>query len=349
MKIFHYMDKIDSLPADRDTILPPTHIRIKPTNVCGHNCWYCAYKSSDLQLGKDMNERDFIPREKMIEIINDLDDMDVKAVTFSGGGDPFYYPHLAEAIKKLSETEIAFAALSNGSRLKGEIAELFSTYGTWLRISLDGWDDKSYSEYRGVKEGEFTRVMENIRNFKRLSGSCYLGAVVIVDHKNASHVYELISMLQDAGADSVKISPGIVNNNGEENNEYHRRIFDSVKTQSKEAVEKMARNGFEIFDSYHLLDDKFKKDYSWCPYIQILPIIGADQNVYSCQDKAYNLDCGLIGSIRDQSFKSFWFSGKEKFFTIDPSRHCDHHCVSNSKNRLIIDYLNSDEKHLGFV
>ena len=84
-KVFHFKDKIDSLPKTTDEILPPIHIRIKPTNVCGHNCWYCAYKADNLQLGKDMVGGDYILKEKMMEIIDDIVEMEVKAVTFSGG------------------------------------------------------------------------------------------------------------------------------------------------------------------------------------------------------------------------------------------------------------------------
>ena len=69
MKAFHFKDKIDSLPDSIDKIMPPIQIRIKPTNVCAHNCWYCAYRAEDLQLGQDMVTKDYIPREKMMEII----------------------------------------------------------------------------------------------------------------------------------------------------------------------------------------------------------------------------------------------------------------------------------------
>src|SRR3989338_4996336 len=150
-KIFHFKDKIDSLTKDVDQIKSPIHIRIKPTNICGHNCWYCSYKAETLQLGQDMVERDSIPREKMMEIIDDIVEMGVKAVTFSGGGDPFYYQFFLETVKKLSLSSVKFAALTNGARLFGEIAEIFSSRSTWLRISMDGWDDVSYSEYRGVR------------------------------------------------------------------------------------------------------------------------------------------------------------------------------------------------------
>ena len=89
--------------------------------------------------------------------------------------------------------------------------------------------------------------------------------------------------------------------------------------------------------------------WQWCPYLQILPVIGADLNVYPCQDKAYNIEDGLMGSIKSQRFKEFWFSHKDKFFKINPSIHCSHHCVANAKNKLILDYLNIDEEHLDFV
>ena len=100
---------------------------------------------------------------------------------------------------------------------------------------------------------------------------------------------------------------------------------------------------------YHRQEISFKKDYHWCPYLQVLPVIGADLNVYSCQDKAYNLDCGLIGSIKNMRFKDFWFSDKNKFFKIDPARDCVHHCVADGKNRLVHEYLEADPEHLGFV
>lgn len=349
MKIFHYKDKVNSLPLTIAKIMPPIHIRIKPTNVCGHNCWYCAYRADNQQLGKDMVTKDYIPKEKMMEIIDDIIDMEVKAVTFSGGGDPFFYPYLLDAVKKLSQTHIKFASLTNGSRLQGDVAYIFAHYGTWLRVSIDGWDDESYARYRKVKFGEFTKVMNNIERFKKLSDRCYLGISLIVGRENARHVYELIGRLKNIGVNSVKISPCIVGNDAGENNVYHQPIFDLVREESQRAIIDFVDAGFEIFDSYHALEGKFKKDYQWCPYLQVLPIIGADLNVYSCQDKAYNLEEGLIGTIKNQRFKDFWFLDKEKFFKINPSRVCNHHCVTNEKNKMILEYLSADKDHLGFV
>lgn len=349
MKIFHFRDKINSLPEDAGAVMPPIQIRIKPTNTCAHNCWYCAYRAENLQLGKDMVARDYIPKDKMMEIIDDIAEMGVKSITFSGGGDPFHYLYLPEAVKKLSERNVKFAALTHGARLEGEIAEIFARRATWLRISIDGWDDESYSRYRKVPLGEFTRVMNNIENFKKINGKCYLGVCIVIDRGNVSHVYELAKMLKEKGANSVKFAPCIVSNNGKENNEYHKPMFKQAKEQITQASNKLKEKGFEIFDSYHAQLDTFEKDYTWCPYLQILPVIGADLNVYPCHDKAYNLDEGLIGSIKDIRFKDFWFSDKSRFFKINPSMHCNHHCVVDRNNKLILEYLNTDKEHLEFV
>jgi uncharacterized Fe-S cluster-containing radical SAM superfamily protein len=38
-----------------------------------------------------------------------------------------------------------------------KLAKIFACYGTWLRISIDGWDEESYAHYRGVDKNEFTK------------------------------------------------------------------------------------------------------------------------------------------------------------------------------------------------
>ena len=349
LKMFHFKDKLDSLPEFNSNILSPVHIRLKPINACNQSCNYCAYRKEGMQLGKDMDVRSCISKEKMREIVADLIDMDVKAVTFSGGGEPFIYPYFIETLKSLESSNIKLASLTNGSLLFGEVAEIFASRGSWLRVSLDGWDDKSYSQYRNVGDGSFSKLISNMKAFKKLNGECLLGVSVILDENNYLHIYDLISKLKDCGVDSVKISPCIVSNESEENNNYHDQFFYEAHAIISDAVNKLSDDSFEVYNCYHKMEIDFSKDYNWCPFIQMLTVIGADLNVYSCQDKAYNLDSGLLGSIKDVSFKEFWFANKNKFFSIKPCNDCSHHCVANEKNKLILEYLDVDFEHMAFV
>ena len=342
LKVLHYKDKLKSLPLSVNSIEAPLHVRLKPTNACNHRCRYCAYLEEDMQLGQNMNIHDSIPHAKMNEIIDDLIDMGVNAVTFSGGGEPLVYPYIVETMHKLADSPIKFALLTNGALLSGEKAEILSQSATWVRISMDGWDDDSYKRYRNAGDGEYTKVMNNIKNFINLEGNCLLGVSLIIDTENCYNIYKTLKKYKEIGVSTVKASACIVGNSGDETNMFHAKTFKKTKEEIQRAIVDLQDDSFEIFDAYHEMNDKFSMDYSWCPYLQIVPVIAADQNVYSCHDKAYNLDSGVIGNIKDQSFKNLWMNGKEKFFKINPSCDCKHHCAVNNHNKLILDYLNVD-------
>ncbi len=348
LKIFHYQETLRSLMSKTETPEPPIHVRIKPINLCNHHCWYCAYKAGDLQLGEDMNQKDQIPEDKMMAIAEDLVSMGVKAVTFSGGGEPFLYKSLLKVSKILVDGGVQIASLTNGSKLEGEVAEYFAKHATWLRISLDAWDDASYTASRGVRDGEFQSLLKRISDFANLKGTCVLGISLIVDQKNAEHVYEIVQLLRESGVNNVKISPCIVSNDGAENNLYHQPIFSSVRSQVERLIKDASSSDFELFDAYHELETKFDKEYDWCPFLQALCVIGADLNVYSCQDKAYT-DKGLLGSLKERGFAEFWNEGKTKFYKINPDKDCQHHCVANHKNQILHEYLNTDPIHKVFV
>lgn len=348
LKVFHYPAKLDSLPLDKPEVLPPLHVRVKPTNICNHDCWFCAYRQKDFQLGETMVERDQIPLEKMLEIVDDFTEMKVQAVTFSGGGEPFVYPHLLPTVQRLARAGIPFASLTDGSRLNGEVARLFAERGTWVRVSLDGWDGPSYARIRRTQESEFAKVLNNMEAFKRLAGPCLLSVVIVVSAENAPHVYELIQRLSGLGVDTLKVSPVVVSNHAEENHAATiKRITPRSKSRWREPrriLEKGLRSRTPLMASWPPLP----KDYHWCPFLQIRPVIGADLNVYSCQDKAYNPD-GLLFSIRERRFRDAWLADKAPFHRVDPRKVCNHHCVANSGNRLVLEYLDTDSRHLPFV
>lgn len=349
LKIFHFSQELKDLAVESRTIRAPIHIRLKPTNICNHNCWYCAYRRDRIQLGQDMVAGDYIPRPKMKELVRDFIEMGVKAVTFSGGGDPLCYPHLDRTLAALAKGNIKLACLTNGSLLGGEVAELLAAHGSWIRISLDGWDNASYAAYRDTAPKAFETLLTNMQAFKSLGGPCKLGTIMVVDKKNYTHVYDLIRQMQASGADSIKVSPCIVSNHAAENNRYHRPFFKIVADQIQKAQDDFSCADFEIFNSYHDQLETFEKSYHWCPFIQINPVIGADLNVYACHDKAYNLARGRLFSCARTSFRKAWFADKSIFFKIDPHRDCRHHCMAHNKNKMILEYLDVDRNHLEFV
>ncbi|MBT4838106.1 MAG: radical SAM protein, partial [Methylococcales bacterium] len=337
LKYLRFQDHLDALRQKQ--VVAPVHVRIKPNNHCNHHCWYCAYRADNLQLGDEMDLKDEISQQKMFEIIDDLIDMKVKAVTFSGGGEPLIYKPIAECVERLAKGNIRVAALTNGSNLKGKVATAFAKYATWLRISVDAWDNDSYQESRGVAKGSFDKLLKNIINFVKTGTDCVLGVSFIIDNKNYQHVYEACEIFKEAGASHIKLSGVVTGNSVEENNQYHLPMKHEVSEQIERA-KSLNDDAFSVVNHYHELSDRFEKNYQYCPFLQYLTIIGADECVYTCQDKAYT-SSGLLGSIQQQSFKQFWFSeeNKQQLLALNPSEQCNHHCITHTKNLSILEYL----------
>jgi len=117
LKLFHFHEKLDSLK--RGIITPPLHIRLKPINACNHRCFYCCYRHDSLFLGENMNEKDMIPEQKKKEITLDMIQCGVRAVTFTGGGEPLLYPNIEGVFSDFMQNGIKVAVLTNGVRLSG--------------------------------------------------------------------------------------------------------------------------------------------------------------------------------------------------------------------------------------
>jgi MoaA/NifB/PqqE/SkfB family radical SAM enzyme len=296
-----------------------------------------------------MHEQDSIPTEKMLALAHEFVEMGVKAVTFSGGGEPLLYKPLPEVIDILAAGGIRVAALSNGANLKGRMADAFAQHGTWIRISLDAWDDDSYVKSRGARPHEFSRLLDNIRAFTQRDTQCVLGVSFIVTDENHRHIAEVCHQLKGCGVNHIKLSGAVVSNDVKGNNTYHQSIKEEVVRQIALAQHFVDEN-FALLNHYHDLEERFEKHYHSCPFLQFLTVIGADQNVYTCQDKAYTKS-GRMGSISDRSFKDFWFSQENQSFlnTFNPHLQCHHHCVSHSKNLAIHEYLSLEREHSYFV
>lgn len=351
-KILHFDSKLKDLSGG--VLSAPIHIRLKPTNKCNHRCYYCCYRNENLYLNQLVNENDEIPYDKMREIISDLIRMKVKAVTFSGGGEPLCYPHIIETIESLLSQGIKIAVLTNGSLLKGEVTKVLSQRAIWIRISMDAADSKMYAKIRGVSLKEFDKVCKNIHNFAKMKNrNSQLGINFIVTKENYKDVYEFLKLMKKLGVDHVKVSESVVSTKRKENKEYHLSFLNLVKKQIVKGFSNLADDNFKIIDKFDDFVDGnnyYKKKYTWCPFIQCLTVIGADMNVYSCQDKAYTQK-GRIGSVRDKSFQELWFSdsAKKRIIGLNPAKDCIHHCTQHTKNLMLLDYLNVNRSHLEFV
>jgi len=342
-KLGFHKDKIKSISSSKVTA--PIYVRVKPTNKCNHGCYYCSYAiDSECPVSETINMIDEIPRDKILEILDDFKKMGVKAITFSGGGEPLIYPHIIESINKCIENGIDLSIITNGQELKGKKAEVLKD-AKWVRISLDSSNPVLFSKTRRRPESWFYELEENIKNFVKIKNSdCEFGINFVVQEKNANEVYSAVKYFKNLGVNHIKITPVYVPNFLE----YHESLRDKVEEQIKKAREEFEGDGFTVYDTYKNdfeLTGLDYRTYPRCYIMQIIPVIGADSVVYFCHDKTYSKN-GAIGSIKNKSFRELWFSDKtaEIFKNFNPQESCKHHCTYDSRNLMVQEMLRDIDK-----
>ncbi len=347
LKILWHPDKLQAL---RDGVMTaPLYVRIKPTNRCNHRCFYCSYADKDLKLRESVQSFDEIPWKILKEAISDLADIKIKAVTFSGGGEPLMYPYIEDAFKLILKKKIDLSLITNGQLLCGKKADLLSR-AKWVRISMDSCKSKTFSKIRGISEKSFHVIATNIRAFaKKKNKSCELGINFVVTHQNADQVYDMAKFVKGLGVNHIKYTARITRNLFA----YHKPFKDIVVEQIYKAQKKFGDSTFKTVNKYEddfVLSMKAKRTYHFCPMVQVLTVIAADSKVYLCHDKAY-VPSGEIGDLKKKMFKEIWFSSKTKkiFKNLDPVKQCRHHCVYDQRNIFINQIISKPDSHANFI
>ena len=346
MKVFYHPEVIEHLISGERC--NPVYIRIKPTNRCNHNCDYCHYRHAYLDLD-EYEPNDEIPREKMLEIVRDMKDLGVKAVTFSGGGEPLLYPHIEETMEAVLDADIDLSIITNGSLLKGRKAELLAK-SKWVRLSIESVNDAEYSRIRGIKPGSFHDLCKNIANFAKIKDtSCELGVNVVVSRDNYKEIPEMAQLMKSLGVNHVKFAPLITT----DTRAYHAAIKDDVTAMLAAAADECNEAKFRVLDLYtgDFADSVvFEREYSNCPIKEFICVIAANSKVYFCHDKAY-LGNGCICDLTSRSFKEAWTSKEvtELFQQFDARGRCKQHCVYDGRNKLINSFLEMDRTHINFI
>ena len=335
-KIANFPDKLESF--HNQTVTPPLYVRIKPINACNHKCFYCAYnKTFVTNMNNDMEYKDIISKEKLIEVLEDFSDMGVKAITFSGGGEPLLHPNIIDFIDKSRELEINYSIITNGQVLDGKIAE--SLYdASWVRISVDYSNLETFTNIRGRGEKYYNKVLDNIKNFNiNKNPECNFGLNFIINEYNYKQIYSACVLFKPF-VENIRFSPVWT----PDFEKYHEPFKEIVIKQLEQARNEFDSPEFKVLDSYDISNTTINRKYDKCYVMQTMPVIGADAKVYTCHNKAYDNE-GIIGDISNQSFKTMWNSPEtaEIFKNFKASEICKHQCSNDEKNIIINEILAS--------
>lgn len=342
LKIFGFPEKIRSFREGR--LSAPIYVRIKPINRCMHACHWCVYSDGHtrpkdrpelhLQSGmhETMKEADSISLGKVHEILGSLSSMGTKAITFSGGGEPLMHPQIVGMMMQTLDYDLDLSIITNGQALSGVRAEVLA-HAQWVRVSMDYANADQMAASRNVPERFFQEVIDNLEAFACLKDpGCDLGVNFIVTRENHKDLVPIAHELKRVGVENIRFSPVYLAGF----QAYHLPIHHAVEQQLRD-LQSICDDRFTINSFYDIASPSKlpTRPFHRCLYLQTVPVVGADLNVYACHNTAYS-EHGLLGSIRDQSFEDFWFSPEawERMQALDPSKVCNHECANHAKVEL---------------
>jgi MoaA/NifB/PqqE/SkfB family radical SAM enzyme len=340
---------------------PPTHLQLILSDLCNQDCAFCAYRMTgyasnqlfaviDTRSGKvNNNPNRMIPTAKALEILADCRDVGVKAVQFTGGGEPTVHPDHCDLIQQCLDFGLDVALVTNGVKLGARLASILLR-GTWVRISIDAAHADTYGAIRRVSPQAYGRVLSNVQRLVELRdtarSSLVIGIGFVVTRDNWAEVIAAGRIARDLGVDSFRISAVF-----QPDNEEYFSGFRAAAADLCLEAESLSTERFQVVNMFRdrLADlQQGPPDYVRCAYQHFTTYIGADLNVYRCCNTAYN-ERGLIGSIVDRPFRELWESeAKRRDFEAFDARGCER-CQFNAKNREMNALIDFSAVHPNFV
>lgn len=191
--LFHYGKMLEDISKGRQEF-NPIAIEVHPTAMCNHRCIHCSYMERN-------ESRATISKEVMDQLIDSIIRMKIRAVYFSGGGEPTLYPGLADYINKLYANEIECSIITNGSCFEEMGLIAIADKLNYIAVSVPGIDDDVFKTITGTHN--LKKVLALPRRIKEEHGdhSPIIGSRIVLTNKNYKQVGEFLNVIREAKFD----------------------------------------------------------------------------------------------------------------------------------------------------
>lgn len=355
-KVLHHLDRV--LKYFEDNTVDPISLEIDPSNACNHSCPFCI--SGHIHLSKykgtEFFNRQMMSKEFLMKLVKDLSKTDIKAISFTGGGEPTMNPHLKEAIKYLkANSNIDLGMFSNGTMLKRfNLFETITDCLTWIRISMDAGNEKSYDNLRITnKNNNFATVLENVKELikikKQRKSNLTIGVGFVVSQDNYKEVLEFAELFKEIEVDYCQYKPEIIqierNTSADKKEQIAPKFWADTVINLLNQASKILGNKFQC-NSYKVEDlivdnsKTYGREYKQCIGSQFQPCIGADGELYVCTNHRGHKNYSY-GSLHEKSFSEIWSDVSKRkciMSTIENKENfsnCSQLCKPHESNKVI--------------
>jgi radical SAM protein with 4Fe4S-binding SPASM domain len=283
----------------------PATVSFELTNYCNLKCPECASGSGQIK-----RERGFMDIWLFEKVISELRPY-LYNINLYFQGEPMIHPGFF--LFTGHSAKIKMIVSTNGHFLTSENSEKLAKSGlSKLIVSLDGMDQKVYSEYR--RNGDFSKVIEGIRSVAaardRFNSAMKLELQFLVNRHNEHQIGEAERFAKEMKANLKLKSMQVINN----------------QDAGKWMPSRKKYTRYNNKDGYYSIKNSMP---ARCLRLWLNPVITWDGKVIPC---CFDKDTEFVmGDLKNESFRSIWNGEKynefrKKILTIrnkiDICRNC---------------------------
>jgi len=301
------------------------------TNRCNHRCIDCiGWATGEM-------DRVEISTYLALNIIREISFAGGKAVTFTGGGEPTLHPDFVRILESAKKYHLDIGLMTNGSKINKNLASFLAETCSWVRISLDAWDDESFSVTHRVSG--FDKICEGIKILSSFRERCTVGVGFLTNAYTSNGMFKATKLVKELGADYIQFRP------------YHNdptSVLNTIiycRNYCEDKNFKVLCNEDKYKQMHEGVDDR---GYDKCYANTFVGIITADANMYPCCHlrgiKKY-----IYGSLNKNGILEILNSeNRDKVDATLDFTYCPRLCKLDHYNKILVGIANPPD-HVNFL
>lgn len=291
----------------------PVHVRMEVTEICNLRCnfciWHDAERNVPIKNTVDLKNRYMNP-DRLEELIDEMSACGVRAVSFTGTGDPLVYPYMPRALKRLHARGIRVGVTSNFSMpISDELIEQL-TKNVWVRWSQNAGTAEAFQRIHNPKNKSSTiatatdNVARLIDAIRAGNSSCNVNSSVVVNALTKGQIGDCVALADRLGLNSIQFRPDVPLNDKEHAVAYDAEIVAELKALDPSRF-RVKIDANEDRDEMAMFLESQLDDSLVCYYSGFTTYVAANFDVYPCCYTRIDSNY-VLGNLAATDFKTFW-------------------------------------------
>ncbi len=342
LKILRHAPKVQSMISG--DVVYPVSVEIDLANVCNHHCPWCSFNGF-----RQENWVQF-PEARIFSLLQELADVGVQSVTFTGGGEPLVHKLAADVFLHAHKLGLQFGLVTNGRRLEGDVLGALA-HAKFVRVSLDAGTPQTHQMLHGTSLPEFDRILSNIEKLRAVT-TATIGASFCVFDVNVSEIREAACAVKRVGGNYIEVRPvfptewrggGFTNPLSEAHVAEAQSELDTARAESES-------DGFKVIGMISRFGQVFNREkaYQRCHIGPLTTVINADGYIYHCCQQRGMLNF-RAGSVLTSSFKDVWMNAQHRQMVKSINVSKCPPCRYDGYNQIIEEAFHADVMHAAFL